>query len=85
MGTEFDFKDMPLVGILSQVAHLSGCYAKHSFETYDLKPWQAGILIVLSMEEESSEGTGKKVESDTSVNYNGDSENGKAGIYYTNP
>ena len=55
MGTEFDFEDMPLVGILSQVAHLSGCYAKHSFETYDLKPWQAGILIVLSMEGELSQ------------------------------
>ena len=34
---------------------MSGCYAKQSYETFDLKPWQAGILIVLSMEGELSQ------------------------------
>ena len=52
---ESKFEDMPLIGVLSQVAHLSSCCAKQSFETYDLKPWQAGILIVLSMEGELSQ------------------------------
>lgn len=52
---ELKFEDMPIMGILSQVAHLSEYYAKQAFETCDLKPWQAGILIVLSMEGELSQ------------------------------
>lgn len=55
MGMNCKFDNMPMIGILSQVAHLSGCYAKQSYETFDLKPWQAGILIVLSMEGELSQ------------------------------
>lgn len=52
---ELKFEDMPMMGILSQVAHLGECYAKQAFETCDLKPWQAGILVVLSMEGELSQ------------------------------
>lgn len=52
---ELKFEDMPVMGILSQVAHLGECYAKQAFETCDLKPWQAGILVVLSMEGELSQ------------------------------
>ncbi|WP_251390138.1 MarR family winged helix-turn-helix transcriptional regulator [Mediterraneibacter agrestimuris] len=52
---ELKFEDMPMMGILSQIAHLSECYAKQAFETCDLKPWQAGILVVLSMEGELSQ------------------------------
>lgn len=55
MGMNCKSDNIPMIGILSQVAHLSGCYAKQSYETFDLKPWQAGILIVLSMEGELSQ------------------------------
>lgn len=47
---KFDCEEMPTIGILNQVAHLGACYAKQSYEAFDLKPWQAGILIVLGME-----------------------------------
>lgn len=52
---ELKFEDMPMIGILTQIAHLNGVQAKQFFETYDLKPWQAGILVVLSMEGELSQ------------------------------
>lgn len=55
MEMDYRFDNIPMIGILSQVAHLSGCYAKQSYEMFDLKPWQAGILIVLSMDGELSQ------------------------------
>ncbi len=39
------FDNMPMIGILSQVAHLSGCYAKQSYETFDLKPCMQNSLM----------------------------------------
>ena len=52
---KFDCDEMPTIGVLNQVAHLGACYAKQSYEAFDLKPWQAGILIVLGMEGELSQ------------------------------
>ena len=43
------------MGILGQISHLSEYYAKQMFEPYDLKPGQAGILVVLSLDGEMSQ------------------------------
>lgn len=44
-----------MMGILGQISHLSEYYAKQMFEPYDLKPGQAGILVVLSLDGEMSQ------------------------------
>lgn len=40
-------EELPLIALMMQVMHQGKDSAKLLFHEYDLKPWQAGILIVL--------------------------------------
>lgn len=52
---EFNCNDIPIMGVLAQVLHLSNYHTKQLFGKYDLKPWQAGILFVLAHNGEMSQ------------------------------
>ena len=52
---EFSFNDIPTIGVLTQVMHLSKYHMKQMFEQCDLKPSQAGVLFVLGRHGEMSQ------------------------------
>lgn len=52
---EFGNNDIPTIGVLSQVLHLSKIHSRQLFEKCDLKPGQAGILFVLNHDGEMSQ------------------------------
>lgn len=41
-------EEMPLIALMMQVMHLGKDSSEQLLQRYDLKPWQAGILFVLS-------------------------------------
>lgn len=41
-------EDMPILGVFSEVTGLQNWLAGRLFSRFDLKPWQAGILLVLA-------------------------------------
>lgn len=50
-----DENKIPLFGLIGQIMHLSMERARQMFGQYDLKPGQAGILLILNKEGEMSQ------------------------------
>lgn len=44
---EFDMNNIPTIGVMSQIMHMSMQQAQLLFEQYDLKMGQAGILFIM--------------------------------------